>query len=188
MSTTPAGFDLPRCLGEVRLIDADLQKLTADITEAEFQTRPRTGAWSIGDCIEHLVLTGEAFFTKWDSAIQESSHAASSSAQAVRYSWWQRMMLNAFEPPYKIKTKTTKNFIPFSSRPMAETLDRFSAMHGELARRIERSQVLDVARIRVRSPFASWLTYPLGFSFDLALAHERRHMWQAWQVRKQFRR
>jgi hypothetical protein len=26
----------------------------------------------------------------------------------------------------------------------------------------------------------------MGLSFDLAMAHERRHLWQAWQIRKHF--
>jgi hypothetical protein len=59
-------------------------------------------------------------------------------------------------------------------------------MHHELARRIELSIGLDAGQARVQSPFASWIRYPLGFSFDFALTHERRHLWQAWRVRQQF--
>jgi hypothetical protein len=35
----------------------------------------------------------------------------------------------------------------------------------------------------MRSPVASWLHYSLGIGFQIFLAHERRHLWQARQVR-----
>ena len=58
-------------------------------------------------------------------------------------------------------------------------------MHHELAARVWASEGLDAGEVRVQSPFIAWIRYPLGLSFDLALAHERRHLWQAWQVRRQ---
>jgi hypothetical protein len=58
-------------------------------------------------------------------------------------------------------------------------------LHREFIRRAESSRGLDLRRTKIPSPFASWMSYPLGFSFDLALAHERRHLWQAWQIRRQ---
>jgi hypothetical protein len=67
---------------------------------------------------------------------------------------------------------------------MKETIARFLAMHQELASRMAKSRGLDARRTKVQSSFASGIWYSLGFSFDLALAHERRHFWQAWQVRR----
>jgi hypothetical protein len=61
---------------------------------------------------------------------------------------------------------------------------RFLSMHNDFARTISRSGEMDMQRTKVQSPFVSWIWYPLGFSFDLALAHERRHLWQAWEVRR----
>jgi len=64
-------------------------------------------------------------------------------------------------------------------------VDRFLEMHQGLAGRLIASQGLNVRRTKVQSPFSLWLWYPLGFSFDLALAHERRHLSQAWRVHRQ---
>ena len=59
-------------------------------------------------------------------------------------------------------------------------------MHHEIAQRVWASQGHHPKRVKVQSPFAAWIWYPMGLSFDLALAHERRHLWQAWQIREQF--
>jgi len=173
-------------LKAAKAIDLDLEHLVSGLKEAQFHASSRTGGWSVAYCIEHLVLTGHAFLPRWDLAIKEAPANGLVGRHRFPYSWWHRLLLAASEPPYKIKTRTAWAFTPCSRLSTEETLHHFSAMHRELMRRIERSAEVDAARVRIQSPFASWISYPLGFSFDLALAHERRHLWQAWQVRRQF--
>jgi hypothetical protein len=62
---------------------------------------------------------------------------------------------------------------------MHDTRERFLNMHRAIVRRLDGSLGVDVKQIKAQSPFIAWVWYPLGFSFDLALAHERRHLWQA---------
>jgi hypothetical protein len=180
------GFDAEECLKAMGAIETDLKQLTSVLTDAQFHQAPRTGGWSIGDCVEHLVLTGQEFLPKWDAALDEASRLPQQKRLSSRYRWWQRYLLGAIEPPYKLKAKTRQNFVPHSRLPKDDTVERFMSMHQEFVRRIERARGLDVDRIKVQSPFAGWLRYPLGFSFDFALAHERRHLWQARQVYRSF--
>jgi len=84
-----------------------------------------------------------------------------------------------------MKVKTKPQFIPYTRRTLDDTVRRFLKMHHELTSRLSATQGLDARRVRIRSPFVAWIQYPLGLSFDLALTHERRHLWQAWQVRAQ---
>jgi len=136
----------------------------------------------VGYCIEHLVLTGNAFLPKWDAALTGAEPAE---ADAVfPYSWWRRKILEYAENPVRLKRKSPARLVPYSRYSMAETVERFSTMHKEFMRRVGESRAVNVRRARVQSPFFSWVWCPLGFSFDLALAHERRHVSQAWQVRR----
>lgn len=183
MGTVTNGFDLAGCLQAAAAIEADLAQLTSALTEAQFHAPTRTGGWSVGYCIEHLVLTGQAFLPKWDRALQDA--AGDRGGQALRYSWWQRQVLRHIENPSRLKRKTAPEFVPCSRHSIEETVGRFLGMHQDLARRVARCRGLDVRRTRVQSPFVAWMRYELGFSFDLALAHERRHLRQAWDVRRQ---
>jgi len=180
MSTS---FHVPTCLAALTDIEADLTRLTTDLTECQFHAPPRAGGWSIGQCIEHLTLTGNAFLAKWDAAFKTPR---ASRDESFPYSWWQRGFLQLAEPPYRIKVKTSRPFDPYLRRPKEETIERFLRMHRQVAGRVSASQGVDAAAVKIDSPFVSRIRYPLGFSFDLALAHERRHLWQAWQVRRQF--
>jgi hypothetical protein len=170
----------------MQAIEEDLGRLTANLTECQFQAPPLTGGWSIGHCIEHLTLIGNGFLVEWDAALKNASAKGIKSEGPFPYSFLQRSILKFAEPPSGMKVKAPKAFVPCSRRPMDETLRRFQKMQYGLAHAIASSRGFDAARIKVKSPCLAWICYPLGMSFDLALAHERRHLWQAWQIRKQF--
>jgi hypothetical protein len=184
MATVPSAFDVARCVKALTVIEADLNQLDLALTEAQFHAPPRSGGWSVGYCVDHLVLTGHEFLAKWSSALQEAVVENGHRNTTYQYSWWQRRILSLAEPPYKLKTKTKQSFLPCSRRPREETIRRFLSMHQDFERTVSGSRGLDMQRTKVQSPFVSWIWYPLGFSFDLALAHERRHLWQAWEVRR----
>jgi hypothetical protein len=185
MVTVAAGFDLQGCQAALAGIETDLNQLASTLTEDQFQAPPRKGGWSVGYCVEHLILTGYAFLSKWDTALEVCSVKRSSADGPFQYASWQRFILYFIEPPYRLKTKTSQRFVPCSRRSKEETVAQFLQMHQEFIRRMENTHELDLRRTKMQSPFTSWIQYPLDLSIDLALAHERRHLWQARQVRAQ---
>ncbi len=185
MATVANGFDLAGCLKAAAAIEADFTRLATALTEAQFHAPPRAGGWSVGYCIEHLVLTGQALLPKWDAALKNAAGAERLDDASFPYAWWQRKILDYAENPSRLRHKTAPPFVPYSRHSIEETVSRFLEMHRELAGRVEHSRGLDARRTKVQSPFTSWIWHGLGFSFDLALAHERRHLHQAWRVRRQ---
>jgi DinB family protein len=185
MATIATGFDLAGCLKAAAAIEADLTRLATALTEAQFHAPPRAGGWSVGYCIEHLVLTGQALLPKWDAALKKAAEAKRLDDAVFPYAWWQRRILEFAENPSRLKQRTTPPFLPYSRQSIEATVRRFLGMHREMAGRLAGSRGLNVRRTKVQSPSISWIRYGLGFSFDLALAHERRHLHQAWRVRRQ---
>jgi len=180
MATVSSGFHVSVCLEAAAAIEADIDRLANALTEAQFHAPSRGGGWSVGYCVEHLVLSGRAFLPQWDAAIET---AVKSPGNAVMpYRWWQRWLLSCAENPYRFKQKAPPSLVPCARHSIGRTVARFLSMHHDLIGRVIASQCLDVRRTKVQSPFVSWLWYPLGFSFDFALAHERRHLCQAWRV------
>jgi hypothetical protein len=175
---------LLECQKALARIEAELNELASTLTEGQFQAPPRAGGWSVGYCLEHLVLTGHRFLESWDLAMKTSRSNGCHGNKSPRYRWWQRAVLQLTEPPYRMKTRTSRLFVPCARRSMQETIHRFLSMHQGVAERLQSSRGLDIAGTKVQSPFATWVWYPLSFSFDLALAHERRHLWQVQQVRR----
>ena len=87
------------------------------------------------------------------------------------------------EPPYRLRSKTTAPFVPDRIEPMADVLERFDYLQGELLVRIDRAQGLPLERLRVVSPFNTKVKYNLYSAFRLMPVHQRRHLWQAEQIR-----
>jgi hypothetical protein len=184
MGNVVNGFEVRACLEAIAAVEADLNHLVSALTEAQFHAPPRNGDWSVGYCIEHLVLTGLASMSKWDMALMNPVPTDRRDC-GFSYRWWHRKVLRLAEPPYRLKTKTSPALSPCSRRSREETLKRFLNMHQEFARRVAGIRGVDLEHTRVRPPFALKIGCPLGLSFDLFLAHERRHLWQAWQVRRE---
>jgi hypothetical protein len=40
--------------------------------------------------------------------------------------------------------------------------------------------------VKVANPVSTWFRMTLGQEFALTAAHERRHLWQGWHVRRAF--
>jgi len=59
----------------------------------------------------------------------------------------------------------------------------FARVRDQLAERVHQSDGLDLARIGTISPVNRLMRLPLGAYFEFILAHDRRHLWQAGQVR-----
>ncbi len=140
METIASRFEVSRSLKALESIEADLARLTENLTECQFQAPPRVGGWSIGYCIEHLTLTGNGFLVEWDTALRAAALQGLKSDGPFPYSFLQRSILRFAEPPYTVKVKTTRPFAPYSRRAMDETLRRFRKMHYEMAACISASE------------------------------------------------
>src|SRR5689334_18822056 len=151
MGTAANSFEITSCLEAAAAIEADIRELASILTEAQFHAPPRGGGWSVGYCIEHLVLTGQAFIPKWDAALE--SAGKSEPEGEFSYRWWRRRILQYAENPARLKLKTPPRFVPCARHSMEETVNRFLSMHTEVVRRVAGARGLDARRTRVQSPF-----------------------------------
>lgn len=184
MGAEVSGFELEQWQDAARAIEADLIELTSTLTEAQFHASPRAGGWSIGLCLEHLILTGHALLADWDAAMRGTTPVASAAENKRPYPWWRRLLLRYAENPHQLKLRASSPAIPYLRRSIRTTNEAFFETHQEMARRASGVAAAGIHGARVRFPPVDWLSHPLDFTFDLALAHERRHIRQAWAVRR----
>jgi hypothetical protein len=87
------------------------------------------------------------------------------------------------EAPGTIKMKAPKVYRPVSNQSKEIVVAEFVSIHGRIRELVVESNGLDLARIKVQSPFP-WVKFSLGQRLALLAAHDRRHLRQAWEVRK----
>jgi hypothetical protein len=145
-----------------------------------WKQRPAPDRWSVGECFDHLNRSSEAYFPIFEQALQGAPTAKPGGLRRDFLGWLLCVML---EPPVRIKTKTSGRFVPpIDVAARAEVMDRFELLQDHVKQFIMRSDSVDVASIKIKSPFAEKLQYGMYSAFRVLPVHQRRHLWQAERV------
>lgn len=168
--------DLAHFESETRAAIDAARVLFASLSPAQMTARPLPAAWSAAECLEHLTLTAEAFLPALDGAIAQSEYL---SDRAYVPGWLGRWFLAQIDGPAPRAFPAPPQFHPRSASSGAQALEAYCEAHEKMLARIPNLEPLDLGRIRVRSPFARWIYYPVGLTCYLIPAHCRRHLAQA---------
>jgi hypothetical protein len=179
--------ELDGYLEEVRYIRQDVAAIVANLGDGQFTWRPAPGRWSIGECFEHLNLTAAAFIPAIDAAIADARARNLLSNGPFVYPLFERLFVTSNEPPPGRRYRAFKAYRPPSRLSPDPVMTAFVSWQDRLAERIKRADGVDLRRARQRSPILPIVKWSLGTMFALVLAHERRHIWQARQVRNEQR-
>lgn len=180
----PLVADLADCLRQLDGVDADMASLLNGMTEVQFHWSPIAARWSIAQCLVHLVTIGGKYLPILDETIANARADRLLSRGPFRYGFIERWFVRSTEPPPGIRLRTPIAARPPDDQPLPFVIASFLMMQGDLRKRIRAANGIDLARAKVTSPFIRALKMGLGPSFEFLAAHERRHLWQAWQVRK----
>jgi hypothetical protein len=179
--------ELQELLRQIDAIKADGPAVCAGLTESQFNWRPGEGRWSIAECLVHLNRSVSATLPAFDRAIADgrAKGRLAKSGGPSRYGWFSRWMIGSMEPPPKRRMKTFGVFaVPVGgTHTLARVLPEFVAMRDQLAERVRRADGLDLTGNRTVSPVTRLLRMPLGAYLQFVIAHDRRHLWQARQLR-----
>jgi hypothetical protein len=166
-------------------IRQDAQGLMSGMSDAQFNWRPAPNRWSMGECFQHLnSCAANLFVPGIDSAITTARSKGLRSPGPFVYPALQRMFLRTSEPPPRMRFKAPALVRPAQPKPLAGIREEFLEWQDQIAERIKQADGLDLLRARARSPLRVW-KWSLGTFFAVTLAHERRHIWQARQVRNE---
>ena len=165
-------------------IRQDVPGLVANLSQEQFAWSPASNRWSMAHCFDHLNITARAFVPAIDRATEGArAHGLTGTGPFV-CSLFERLFLRATEPPPRLRMAAPKVLRPAPDKPMEAILSEFMEWQDRLGERIRVADGLDLRRARGRSPAFPLMTWSLGSLIAITLAHERRHLWQARQVRK----
>ena len=184
LGEAPLAGDLADCLRQIDEVDASAGALLSELTEEQFHWSPTSSRWSIAQCLVHLVIIGEKYLPMLDQAMERARVDNLVSYGPFRYGFVERWLVRATEPPPGIRLRTPSSARPPDDQPLPFVVANFLAMQDELRKRVRAANGLHLAHAKVQSPFAKSLKMGLGPCLSFLIAHERRHLWQAWRVRK----
>ena len=176
-------------LEQLEAIKADGQAVSAGLSDAQFNWRPSPDRWSIAECLQHLNVAVSRTLPAFDRAIGEGRSkgriAPEGEREPLRYGWVSRWMIRSMEPPPTRRMRTFPIFaLPAGGTyAAAQVVPEFLVVRDQLADRVREADGLDLRGIKAVSPVNRLLRLPVGAYFQFVIAHDRRHLWQARQVR-----
>ncbi len=163
--------------------DEKARSMVAEISDAQAGWQPREGAWSISQCLDHLGRTNVSYAEALRAAISAARPAQHPFSGQIRPGWLSRLFIGLLEPPPKGKGRAPKKIRPAAHVTKDEALRSILQSHDEVRGVIRQGSGFDLNRVRFHNPFVSSIRFTVGAGLLIIAAHDRRHLWQAEQVR-----
>ena len=178
--------DLQALADALDAAEKDARALVSGLSESLGAWRTDPESWSVAECLDHLATGNRVYL----AAMQPSADRARSRGRVRRgparpglLGGW---FVNYLEPPVKprLKSKTPSKIRPRSAPPLSDAFAAFLASQDDLRRFLRTYADIDLTGVRFPNPFIPGLRFSLATGLHVLPAHERRHLWQAWRVRR----
>ena len=178
-------FDLDQCAREIQEARQRAEIVVRGLSSEELTRQPEAGKWSIAECILHLNATAAVVQPLMEKAIVQARQDKKVGAGPFDIGLKGRLLVWIAEPPPKFRIRAPKNVRPPAAiDDPGKLLPDFMKAQDEWERLIRESAGLDLAKIKV-GPLFSPLRQRLAASFPWMMAHQRRHLLQAENVKRQ---
>ncbi|HEX2327913.1 MAG TPA: DinB family protein [Candidatus Angelobacter sp.] len=162
-----------------------LNELIKDLSPEQLVRRPDPAKWSVAECIAHLNATAALVQKIFRKGIDRARARNLKGAGPFPYGWRGHLLIWIAEPPPKFRIPAPKSVAPPLAIQDPERLvsDFMRAQEGWEGI-VKEAEGLDLYRItcaRLSSPFRCQMSGGLMWM----MAHQRRHLWQAENVKRQ---
>lgn len=171
-----------RLLSELEAADFRAKSIAEALGPEQLNWQPMPGAWSIGQCLEHLSITNEVYLPVISSALKGRMKGR---AQEIRLGGPSRWFIQNYIAP---NPQGRRARAPAKIKPGEKVRDGILAAFlgsNHSARDLVRTAAdYDVNAIRFRNPFLPLLRFTVGTGLEIISKHESRHLLQAERVRQ----
>ena len=168
---------------QIDAVVARKDSLLRGLSQTQALWRPQPGAWSIAECLDHLNRTSSMYLKLMRVTFERERYNASLPPKAFRLGYFVRKFASYLEPPYRVKVKAPQSVAPDSDLDLPQVNAEFDRLRLDLRGFVLEAGRVDMGAIAFSSPFASILKLNLAEAAVIMLAHDRRHLWQAENVR-----
>ena len=183
MTMLPA--DLQQILHDIDAADGAAERLAASCTDEQFYWRPRNGAgWSIAQCLDHLATINAFYVKEIQTGVDVAKARGWKRKGPLKPGVFGALFINSLEPPVKRRLRAPRGMQPAVSKGRHQILSDFRAAHDSIRRLIADAADIDLNRARYWNPFLKVVNFRVSTGLRVITAHDRRHLWQADQVRE----
>ena len=172
----------------VNRVISDLEKAAADAKESfgafsneQLNWRPTEKAWSIGQCLDHIIRSNEAFDPQMEKLVSGTRKNSFWENVSPFTGWGGRFLIKAVSDDSKKAKAPSKKIVPPSSIE-PDIVERFERHLTEVSGKVAACSSVDRKKTIVTSPFLAVFTYSLDDGLTVLVEHTKRHIRQAKRV------
>ena len=177
-------FQLADIRNQLALCSARANEIVAGLFADQLTIRSEPGKWSIAECLVHLNLTSEAILPIIRTACDKARANSLLDQGPFKMEGMGKLLKWSLEPPQLLRFNTKAHLQPLIFEPLDGVLPGFTHFQDELNQTLDTADGLDLGSVKLPSPFSSRIQCNLLTCFTLIAAHQRRHLWQAEEVKK----
>jgi hypothetical protein len=175
--------DLQDLIGQVDACEADAERLVADLDDEAVNWTPPSGGWSVAQCLNHLALMNDFYLRGWPEAVADAARAERGPFNGLHPTPFGRWFVSSMEPPYRMKSKAIQAATPASRVPRETLVADYKRSHETYRHLVRASAAVDVNRIVRPNAIVKQVKMRLATVLLIIPAHDRRHLWQASNVK-----
>ncbi len=163
--------------------ERNARELVAGLTDAQGAWQPAPGSWSVAECLDHLAVSNRLYVAAMEPSAERARRDGRLRRRPALPGILGGWFAKSLEPPATRKMRAPRTIVPRPSPPLADAAAAFFASHVQVVEFLRRYPDIDLAGVRFPNPFIRGLRFSLATGVHVLAAHERRHLWQAWNVR-----
>ena len=161
---------------------SEVEEKFGAFNEEQLNWKPSADEWSVGQCLDHLVVTGKEYFPIIEGALAGKHNSTIWEKLPLLPTLGGNFILNAVQPENTRKNSAPGVFKPSSSDIPADVIQKLVATNDELIEWFQKTDGLETDKMVVASPISKMFTYKLATAMEIVVVHERRHILQAQRV------
>lgn len=181
----------PELLALAQSVDAcerDAERLVSDMTEQEVNWQQQPGAtWSVAQCLDHLAKINPFYVGGFVALVASARQKGIGPFDGLRSNAVGRWFVNSMEPPVGRKIKARPQAVPRDQLPLDGLVEAFKRSHDRYRTLVESAADVDVNRVTGPNPFFRFIPMRVSTVLRIIPAHDRRHLWQAANVKRALR-
>jgi len=155
----------------------------SDISLKQLNWKALPGSWTIGQCLEHLVISHTVYFP----SLKKITEGVYQMSFWERYSPFSsicgRSLINQLQEQPKKKFKAPKIIRPTTSELPEDIIEKYHQSLDRFLKYISDCRDVDIDKTIITSPAIRIVTYSLRDTFQFLIQHEHRHINQAIRVK-----
>lgn len=172
---------LTEIISEYESVKEKVNSEFAGLSAQQLNWKPSDVSWSVGQCIEHLILSKGFFLPILDEVASGSrTNTFWENWSPLRYLGTRLYLSYIKSDKTKVKAPT-KRIVP-PSEVDADVVEKFGRQQDGITKMIGTISEADASHVTLTSPFLKAVTYKFSDGLLILAEHDRRHIRQALRV------